>query len=424
VTERVKVDLKETDQLVRELTVEIPADQVGSEMDKKFVEVRKKADIKGFRKGKVPMTMIKSLYGDEVRWDVANELVKSTLSEALQDKDLKLASSPSLQAVDFAESGELVYTVKLEIFPDLGEIDYSGLELAKEEIAVADSEVDEVSEYYRRRFADYRPVERPVKDDDQVVVDLKKKSDPKGIIEQDGFTDVEIDLARGMTVKEFKENLPGMKVGDIKEIQVTYADDYPEERFAGASVTYDCTVKVVKERILPPFDDALAKRSEQVETALELRLKIRQDLEKEKQEILGNRQRGELIRQLCEKNQIPVPEGLVEEYLESMIKDYKTKFPNADEEEIRKNYRDNSANTIRWNLLYHQLAEQEKIEVSQADTEKWIKSFAVANDMEVDRATQVLGQSGRIGNVRESILEQKVLDFLTGHTRAVDRKQE
>lgn len=416
----VKIELKKTEELVRELVIEVPAERVGSEMDKKFADYRKKADIKGFRRGKVPMNMIKSLYGDEVRAMVADELVKSTLNEAVREKELRPAGTPSLTEIDFNEAGDLVYTVKLEIFPEPEEISLTNLKVSNEDPVVADEEVNEISELYRQRFAETRVVGREVKEDDIVVCDLAKKSDPRKVIDQDRFEAVEIDLSKGVTVKEFRDNLPGMKAGDRRDIEVTYADDYPEEKFRGARIVYDCTVKEVKEKLLPEFDDALAKRTQQAETALELKLKIRKDLEQEKQDVIRNKQRGELIRMLCEENPVPVPDGLVEEYLDAMVKDYKTKFPDADEQEIRSGYRDNSINTIRWNLLYHQLAEQEKIEVSPADTENWIKGFAAANDMDVERAKLVLSKSGRVGNVRESILEQKVLDFLASKATPVE----
>ena len=107
----------------------------------------------------------------------------------------------------------------------------------------------------------------------------------------------------------------------------------------------------------------------------------------------------------------------MDEYLTSMVADYKKQVPDADEKEIREQYRDNAANSIRWNLLYHRLAEQEKIEVLAADTDVWINRFAEANNVTPEQASQALAQSGRSGNMREAILEQKVLDFLAERRR-------
>jgi trigger factor len=418
----VKVKLNQKDDLKRELQVEVPADTVESEINTKLNDFRKQSTIKGFRKGKAPMNMIRSLYGDEARAMVADELIKSTLNDAVKEKELRIAGPPTLTALDFNEAGDLVYSAEVEVFPELGEVSYNDLEITKETVELKDEEVEEIVGFYRQRFSDLREVNRPAKDDDVVIVDLAKVDDPRGIMPQDQFVDVEIDLAKGMTVTEFKEQMPGMSAGEVKEIRVEYAEDYPDERFAGANITYSARVKAVKERILPEFDDALAKRSGQAETALELKLKIRQDLENEKQDVARNKTRGQLIEQVCKQNPIPIPDSLVEEYLNAMVQDYKKQFPGTPEEEIRENYRENAVNSIRWNLLYHKLAEQEKIEVSPADTENWIEGFAKANNVTVEQAKQALSQSGRSASIRDSLLEQKVLDFLGDKARTVETK--
>jgi trigger factor len=417
----VKVALTEKDTLVRQLDIEIPADKVTSEMNEKFADFRKKADIKGFRRGKVPMTMIKSLYSEEVRAMVADELVKSTLSDAMREKDLRVAATPKLVKLDFNEAGDLVYSAEVEVFPPMEPVTFDGLSVEKAKSEVADKDVNEIAEFYRQRFSDLRPVNREIQVNDMVTVDLQKLDDPKGIMTQDTFEGVEIDLAKEMTVKEFREGLPGLKAGESKEIKVSYADDYPDERFKGASISYTATVKEVKERILPEFDDALAKRSGQAETALELKLKIRKELQQERDDVQKNRLRGEVIAQLCEKNPIPIPEGLIEEYLESMFEDYKKKFEKVDEKEFKTEYRENAVNSLRWNLLYHRLAEQEKIEVSPEDTENWINSFAQANGIPAEQAKQALAKSGRGNSVRESILEQKTLDFLLEKAKVTEK---
>lgn len=415
-----KVELNQKDGLVRELKVEVPAERVNTEINQKLTDFRKKADIKGFRKGKVPMSMIKSLYGEEARAMVADELIKSTIGTAAREKDLRVAATPKLTYLDFNEAGDLLYTAEVEVFPEMAEVTYEGLEVPEARVDVTDSDVDEIAEFYRERFSETRPVTRDVKDGDIVVVDLLKKEDPRGIMEQEKFEGVEIDLSKPQTIAEFKQQLPGMKAGDEKDIRVEYAEDYPDEKFAGANITYHAVVKEVKEKIKPPFDDSLARRSGQAETALELKLKIRKELEQEKLQQEKNKQRGELIHQVSEKNKLPIPEGLVEEYLDSMVEDYKKQFPDADPKEMRGQYRENAETSIRWNLLFHRLAEQEKLEVSQSDVEEWTKGFAESNNVSPEQAREVLARSGRADSIKESILEQKVLDFLSDRAKKVE----
>jgi trigger factor len=416
----VKVDVENSEGLLRKILVEVPAEKVKSEEDKQFAHFRSKAHLKGFRKGKAPMGMIKSLYGSEVKATVADELVKSTYPEAIRESSLKVASYPNVTALEFTDEGALKYTAEVEIFPDIEKVDHDGFAVDKSEAEVKDEEVEEIAGFYRARFADFRPVEREASAEDMVTVRLVKLEDANGIMEQDEFDDVDIDLAKQLTVKEFKEQLPGMKAGDKKNVTVSYAEDYPDKRFAGASITYEVELKQVKERLLPEFDDELAKKSGQAETALELKLKIRDELKQEKLDVIRDNQKREIVRQLCEKNPIPIPEALVQEYLEATVKDMKQQFGgDADEQDIRKNYREHGVNSIRWNILFHELARQESIEVSAEDTKGWMEKFARQNNMTVEQATQMVAQARKADDVRDSILEEKVLDFLiekAGHS--------
>ena len=128
-----KVEVKTGEGLVRELSVVVPAERVQTEMDKKFVEVQQKAEIKGFRKGKVPMNMIKNMFTNEVKADVVDDLIKETLPEAVKEHDLKVATRPTLTEFDFNEDGGFHYTAQVEVFPEVGTIAYAGIKITKED---------------------------------------------------------------------------------------------------------------------------------------------------------------------------------------------------------------------------------------------------------------------------------------------------
>ncbi len=407
-----KIDLKELDGLVREVSVEIPAEAVNSEIEKQFAEVRKKVTLKGFRKGKAPMERIKSIYGNEVKATAADELIKTTYPQAIKEKVIKVAAPPLVTDLKFNDDGSMLYVARVEVMPEIDRVAYDGLELVKSAVTVADQEVDEVVQYYRMRFSDLRPVNREAQAEDVVTVDLKKLYDPQLIMREDSFEDMDIDLGRHATIKEFREQIPGMKTGEEKEIEVKYADDYPDEHFAGATIKYLLTVKEIKERVLPEFNDSLAKQSGRAETALELKLKIREDIKREKEKQQKNQHKNEIIRQLCRKNEIPIPGVWVEDYLKGVVEDYKKHYPSSDEKKIRESYRETGIDAMRWNLLLHHLSRQEKIEVLPSDTENWIKSFAEGNGVTVEQAREHLNRTGKTENVREAILEDKVLGFL------------
>ena len=415
----VKVNVENGDGLTRKLSVEVPPEKFHSEMDKKLDELRQTVTLKGFRKGKAPLDMIRSQYSDQVKADVVDELFRQSLSTAIDDHKLRIAGRPTVTALDLADDGTLSYQAELEVFPEIARVEFDGLALQAEELTVADHEVDEVVQHYRKQFSQLRPLDRPAQDGDVVVVDLIKTADPKNVLPADSFPDSQIDLANAATIKEFKENLPGMKAGDEKQIEVVYEDDYSDPVFAGAHITYTCKVKSVNERILPEVSDAFAKQTGLGETALEFRLKIRERLLAEKQAVQRRMHRREVVDLVCRRNDVPIPESPIKEYLDNLVKDFREQGESFDEKELRERYHPVGVKSMRWDLLWRKLAEQEKIEVLPDDTENWIKGFAAYHNVTVDQARESLRKAGKMRELRDSILEEKAISFLLGKVSIV-----
>ncbi|MBD3257869.1 trigger factor [candidate division GN15 bacterium] len=421
----VKVEVTQGKGLKRELKILIPAETVQTEMDKKYEEIRREADLKGFRKGKAPMNMIKSLYAGQVRADVVDELIKDTFPKAIMQEKLKVASPPSVTDLDLSDEGELSYTATIEVLPDIDTVGYDGLELETIEVDADDKEVDEVVEALQKDHSELRKLDRPAEDTDVVVADLHKTADSKEAFPGTDFPESQIDLANPLTVKEFKEQLVGVKAGDKKAVTVTYPDDYGDKKFAGATVTYDAEIKSVNERIMPEINDAFARQLGRGETALELRMSVRDDIKKQKAENLERIHKRDVMRQMCEKNPVEIPESLIEDYLDNVVEDFKSRSDEVgeqDEDEIRRKYRPVGIESMRWDLIWRTLARQEKIEVSPEDTEKWIKGFADYNQIPVEKAQEMLNASGKVEQLRDSLLEGKVLEFLIDKAKKVTMK--
>ncbi|NOY87820.1 MAG: trigger factor [FCB group bacterium] len=406
------VQIKDIEKLLKELSVTVPAETVNPKMEEKFEEVRNKVTLKGYRKGKAPMDMIKSLYEDQVKADVAEDIFKTTYSKIIKEKTLKVASYPSVTGLNFADDGSLNYIARVEVFPEIEKVNFDNLEIATYEISTEDEEVDEVMEHIRKRFSELRPVEREARDGDVVIVDIEKVDDPNNILANDKFPDSEVDLGNKLTVKEFTKELTGMKVGEEKEIEVVYDNDYPDKVFAGARLKYKCHIKTIKERIMPPMNDAFAKQTGDAETVLELRMKIRERLKQQKTEEQNRDQKNQIINHICEKNPVPIPKSLVNNYLTNVIEDFKKQYKDIDEVEIRKNYEPIGENTIRWNMLMYQLAKQENIEVLPSDMDNLINKFAENYKMTPQQARENIQKSGNMADLRESLLEEKIIDFL------------
>jgi trigger factor len=421
----VKIEIKDKENLLKEISVEVPAETVNGKIEEKLAEKQKEAHLKGYRKGKAPMNMIRSLYQDQIKGDIAEEIIKETYPTAVRDNDLKVASYPMVSDFKFNDDGSILYVASVEVFPEIKNVEYDGLEIEKSEIEIKDEDVDNVVESLQKNMADIRVVERPISDSDVVVLDIEKLDDPTNAIPQDKFENSEVDLSNKLTVKEFKDELPGMSKGDVKEITVKYSDEYPDKVFAGKEIKYKCTIKEVKERILDELNDAFAKKSDQAETMLELRMNIRSRLNEQKEEEQKREQKTVVIDHVIKKNEIMVPNALVEDYLKNMVENFKQQYKDQeiDEAEIKKNYEPIGQNTLKWNMLMHKLSEQEKIGVEESDIDNIIAKFAENYKMTLEQAKASLQQSGNIADLRDSILEDKIIDYIISKSKIIESKK-
>jgi len=407
-----KSEIKKSEGLVREIAVEIDADRVKKEFDTVFEQYRKKAKMKGFRPGKAPMNVVKQKFAEAAKEDVLEKLVEETYPKALQENEIKPATPPSFPEIEIEEGQPLKYTARLEVYPELKEINYEGLKLPEYKIEIRDPEVDTIVEYLRKKHSSLRKVEREVKADDVVKADLTKIEDEDKILDEDEYKDMEIDLGSDVIVKDFKDVLPGHNVGDEVEVPVNYPKEYGNQALAGKSIKYKAKINEVNERVLPETDDNFAKQVGETETYLELRLKIRDDLKKQKEMDQEKHQRNEVQRQFIENNQIEIPDGMVKNYLERTYEQQKQQNPDLERDVFMNSYRHIAENGLRWTLLTTKISEDEKIEVSTEDTEKWIKSFADNYNMTMDKAKEALSKSGRIQEIRDSIIDEKIMDHI------------
>lgn len=406
-----QVDIVEKEGLKRELTIEVPADVVDEAYNKIYEDYRKKAKIKGFRPGKVPLNVIRNKYKNEVTADLIDTLINEYFIQAIREKQLEPIGKPVISKVDVDEGKPLTFTVGIEVMPTIDTVVYDNLTVEEPEIQVPDKMVDNVVERLRENNADLRSVERTAKEDDVVICDLE-------VIEGDldtgegPLSNQEIDLGHEYTVKEFRDGLAGVSRDETRNISIAYPEDYPDEKFAGKSITYKVLAKEIKERILPAVDDAFAKQAGGGETVLELRMNIRKRIEQDMRTDIKKGNKKQLMDQLVEKNPIGAPDSMVESYLNSLVKEAQENKKDVDEKEIRGKYRDLAQHAVKWYLLYHRLAIQEKIEVASTDIENWTQQFADNYHMDIARAKELLAKSGRSDEIKDGILEEKVVDFL------------
>ncbi len=415
-----KTSIEAVSGIEKKITVEVPAEEVEKRIEEGFAEVRKMVPVKGFRPGKAPMSMVKRLYKEAVRGDVAEKLVRETLSEAVKQNDLRVLSLPRVDGAEILDGADFVYTAVVEVAPDVEPIDYKGLPVTKETVSVSDADVEESVNRIREAYAHYEPVEsRGAATGDLVEIGYVAAADGETIESKDALG---VMLAEGVPFgKEFESKLAGVKTGDAPSFEIAFPADSKNEKFAGKNVGFAITVKAVKEKKLPELDDDLAKNFPEFKTLEELRAKLRERLILEAEE--GARQHAEddVRKGLLEKNAFEVPKTLVDRQVRTMIEDTARRLSsqgidlrhlNMDFNMMKERFEPGAVDSVRVSLLLEAIGKKENIDVSYPEMEAEMKEMAVATGMEFEKVRDLYGDEDRLDHLRTGLIDRKVMKFL------------
>lgn len=409
-----KFTLTEEKNWQRSLRVEAPGTRVEEKVEKLLSEYRAAATLPGFRKGKAPLSIIRQKFLESARQDALAEAVDELYREFLENgKEVFPITRPTVSELNYAPKSGLTFTASFEVRPQLVFKKYKGLTLTRHLRKVKDEEVEQVMERLRDQAGEWSAVNREAKEGDLLILDLEAISDPQNRIKEKKIPNYEIILTPTL-LPEFKKALTGIRPFGQSEVTITYPAGYSEKNLAGATVTFAVAVKEVKEKILPPKDDSLALRLKDwnCQTYLELVLEVRKRLEAAVAQEADEALRQQARNRVVEENPLDLPASFVASAKEKLKEDAKKEAPRMAEAEFEQKAWPPFERMMKWDFLLHELAHKEKIEVTDADAAAWMARFAANYGMKPEEAAEYIKKSGRIKNVRESILEEKVIDFL------------
>jgi trigger factor len=402
----------------REIDLAIPPAAVGAEMETVLSEFTEKAKLAGFRKGKAPRELVRGMFLDEIRKDAADALVPKAFEEEIRAAGLRPAGVPVIREAHYEDDGTLHAVVVFDVLPEFVLPAYTGIRLERREPAVEDAEIEAALEDLRQRAAEYVPAEgRGVADGDYVVVEIQGRD----LKSKKAFPlDKAVVLAGHSGNEAFlNEHLPGLKPGEENVFTVNHPADHPNKKLAGKGVEYRLKVQSVKEKVLPPLDDDLAKTLGDFPTLDVLKDKLRERLLASKRASERNRMASELMVKITSGVGIELPESLVEEETRAVLKRILSAYPQAriGEEQARglaAEGRKQAEKNLRNNLILSRIAEKEGIAVSESEVEEEMKRLAEANHVPLVKVVETVDREGRRKDIEESLLLGKAIDFLLG----------
>jgi trigger factor len=411
----VTYELTEGEKCKRTLKIEVTHDLVQDKFKEIYHKLKTEAVIPGFRKGKAPLAAIKSRFAKIAAKDVLEDLLDESYADAIRQAGLDPVSYPKIIDIDFAEDKPLLYTAELEVKPVIKLEKYTGLTLKKPDDQVKEGEVIALMEYIRRKNSSLESVDRPAAEHDFVTADLEVLSDSSSSVGEKEFTEVQLELTTGPVAEQFLKQLAGIKVDDQREAEIVYPADHFDKRFAGSTVRFLVRVKAIKQLNLIPMNEEFFKQfGENITTEEQFKEALREDIQQRKTKKANDELREEVIKEVIDKNRFDLPESLVERFLNNMVEDYRERNKGTvNEEELRTYYRPIGIRQIRWDILLREIAEKENIRAEQADIDTWLQRFADNYKMTLEEARKSVTDNHRIADVKETILEHKVIEFIT-----------
>lgn len=307
-----QVSVENFGSLGRRLTVSVPNQQVKSAIQNKMNELAQKANVSGFRQGKVPKQVLEKRYGSEVRQEAVGKIIETSLPQVLQEKNLQPAGRPVVEQIQNGQDEDLRYVVSFEVFPQITLGDFSKIQIEKYQVSITDQDLDKALERLREQLAEWIVVERPAALGDRVTVDYTSTMNGKPY-ENNSAEDIFVTLGSKSFIEGFEEGLIGAKAGETRQLTLTFPKDWRLENYAGKPVEFNVFVKTITEKHPAELNEAFAKKIGATSADLtQIKAKIKENLENQLEETKATRLKDQVADALLKMNPIPVPKALVD----------------------------------------------------------------------------------------------------------------
>jgi len=433
-----KTELKDISQTRKQIDVEIDSDAVRAVYDRITDNYAKAATVPGFRPGHAPRAVVRSRFKDQIRSEVLRELLPNAVQAAITEHNLAALGEPELnlennEGLDQLGTRPISFNVSVEVLPEIKLGNYKGFEVSRQTRPVNDEEVDRVFEQVRENFASLEPVEdRGAEVGDTVTANFVGKFVNEPEAEPINVNEVDVVLGGPGVVQEITDNLTGAKPDDEKVFLVDYPEDFSAKGLAGKLIEYTVTVTAVRTKELPEADDEWAQSlSDEIESVEQLRQKLRGDMETQAKDEAAGRVRSSILRQLVDTHEFELPERLVahqtEHRFESVVRDMISqgidpRSPELNWDKARETLKEQASFDLRSSLLLEQIAEEEKLEVSEQEIDDEINAIAESSRQTPEQVRAVLTKQGGESSIASRLRNRKALDFLVANAKVTDEE--
>ncbi|WP_037290441.1 trigger factor [Saccharibacillus sacchari] len=415
------------------LEVEVSVERVEAALDKAFQKVVKKANVPGFRKGKVPRSIFEARFGVESLYnDAIDILLPEAYSEAVEEAGIFPVDRPEIDIDQFGKGQTMKFKAKVTVKPEVKLGEYKGVEVPVSEVDVTDAEIAEELERLQTRHAELIVVdEEAAANGDTVSIDFD------GYVGDEAFEggkaeNYALELGSGSFIPGFEEQVVGMSTGDSKDVNVTFPETYHAAELAGKEAVFKVKLHEIKRKQLPELDDEFAKDVSEFDTLDEYKADLKTQIADRKKRENDAARENAVVEAVAAKAEVEIPEAMIEGEVENMMRDFDnrlrqqgmnlemyTSFSGQTVEDLRAQMKSDAEKRVLNNLVLEAIAKEENISASEEDIEKELQTMADMYKRSIDEIRSILGANGSLSSLNDEITLRKTIEFLLENSKEV-----
>ncbi len=427
------VSIEKLDKVKAELTITVPVEKFEEAMKRAYKDMAPKIKVPGFRPGKVPMAVVEKMYGAEVFFeDAANYMIMPNYIDALKeamaaDASFQAISRPEFDIVQMEKGKEFIFKAVVDTKQQVELGEYKGVAIEDIDPEVTDKEVDQYVDVVRNQQAEVKTItdkRNVLKKGDTANMDFVGKKD--GVPFAGGSAEgYDLEIGSGSFIPGFEEQMEGMKVEEVRNIELSFPEDYYVSDLAGQPVVFEVTLHAIKRKILPELNDEFVKDVSNFETVAAYKEDIKNMLSAEKTAEIKNRHKAAVAEKVTEQTDVIAPESMVKEETENFLNDIRFQMQqqgikledylnmtNGKLEDVENECRLKAETMVKQTIVFEAIAEKEGLAVSDEDLEAEYAKMAEMYNQPVENIKEVFAMRGQVGMIKRNLLLEKVSDFL------------
>ena len=419
----ISVSIENTGSLGRKMTVAVPAERVEQEIDQRLKNVGRKAKIKGFRPGKVPLSVIRQKFGGQVRQEVLGEIMQSSYSEAISREKLNPAGAPQIAADSLDKGQDLRYTATFEVYPQIELSGLFDLKVEKPLGEITDADLNAMIENLRRQKAAWEPVTRTADDGDRVTVDFEATIGGKPFDGGQG-RNVPVVLGSGQMLADFEAGLKGIATDEKRSVKVKFPKDYSSDEVAGKKSVFEVTACSVEGLKLPELDEAFIRDFGVDDGRVEsLKRELKQNMTREMEQTARRQVKQQVLDGLLRSNSLDVPQSLVDDEIAVMMNEAKQNLPESEQASLSRDiFAESAQRRVALGLLIAEIVRSQNIELDRNQVKNKVEQLAQGQQNAEEISQAYLADPRFRSQIESMVLEEQVVDWLVSQAEVTEKQ--